>query len=59
LGRLDDLEAGGAQGARDLARLEKDKVQARLDSPQLIDVSDFVANMKCQGKEPTGSEYSP
>jgi len=58
LGRLDVFEAGGAQGSRDPGRLEEDEVQARLDSPQLIDVSDFVPNVKCQGKEPTGLEYS-
>ena len=48
-----------ARRPRNLGRLEEDKVQARLDSPQLIDVSDFAANVKCQGQEPTRSEYSP
>ena len=52
------LEAGGAQSFRDLGRLEEDEVEARLDSPQILDVADFVADMKRQSQEPAGSEHS-
>ena len=53
------LETGGTQSSRNLGRLEKDEVQARLDSPQFIDVPDFAAQMKCEGKKAAGCEDSP
>src|SRR4030095_13942258 len=58
LGRLDVLEAGGAQSFRDLGRLEEDEVEARLDSPQVFDVADLAADMKRQSQEPAGSQHS-
>src|SRR6185369_5338314 len=58
LGRLDDLEARGAQDAVDLGGLEEDKVQAGLDSPQLLDVPDFAPDVKGQGEEPAREEDS-